>query len=152
MNGLCFEDFRAGDAGALEAMVLALYREDPGGEPMTVNNVRNTLAAFAQRPERGRLVIFRAEADTIGYAILVPYWSNEFGGELLFVDEIYVVPHRRGRGVVRAFMEQLSRAGRNRYRAIALELNPDNRGAEACYRKLGFQETGNRHLLRRITA
>jgi hypothetical protein len=30
-----------------------------------------------------------------GYALLIPYWSNELGGTLLYVDEIFVIPEAR---------------------------------------------------------
>ncbi len=36
--------------------------------------------------------MFHEGVQLVGYAILIPYWSNEFGGNLLFIDELFVSP------------------------------------------------------------
>jgi ribosomal protein S18 acetylase RimI-like enzyme len=87
-----------------------------------------------------------------GYALLVAYWSNELGGEICNIDEIYVRPDRRGRGYGRALVEALV-AGNSIWpghpAAIALEVSPTNRRALALYAKLGFVSSPNLQMLLR---
>jgi hypothetical protein len=44
----------------------------------------------------------------LGYALLIPYWSNEFGGVLLFVDELFVLREVRNRGIGHSFFRFLT--------------------------------------------
>ena len=80
-------------------MSLALDREDPGFVPVEAARVRKTLAAFERQPGRGRAVVAEVGGRVVGYAFLVPFWSNALGGEVCEVDELYVRPDRRDQGV-----------------------------------------------------
>src|SRR5262249_14368159 len=83
---------------AIVAMCLALNAEDPG-EPVTADQVRRTLAAFRAEPVRGRAVVAEVGAEVVGYALLVSFWSNEWGGEICAIDELYVAPAHRAQGI-----------------------------------------------------
>jgi GNAT superfamily N-acetyltransferase len=39
------------------------------------------------------------DRQVVGYALLMSFWSNEYGGELCNVDELYVQPAQHGRGL-----------------------------------------------------
>src|SRR5690349_18452139 len=83
---------RPGDAEDIVSMCLALYREDPGFSPVEAEQVRKTLEVFERQPARGRAVVAAVGDRVVGYALLVPYWSNELGGEVCAVDELFVRP------------------------------------------------------------
>jgi ribosomal protein S18 acetylase RimI-like enzyme len=132
-------------------MCLALNREDPG-EPVSAEQVRRTLAAFRAEPVRGRVVVAQAGAEIVGYALLVSFWSNEYGGEICAIDELYVKPPHRAQGIGTSLFDAVAadRAlwGR-RPVALELEVTPDNARARALYERLGFRER-NRTLRRRL--
>jgi len=135
-------------------MCLALNREDPGPQPVAVRQIRNTLAELRTNPVRGIIPVLELDGRVEGYALLVAYWSNELGGEICNIDEMYVRPERRGRGYGRALVEALA-AGNSVWpshpAAIALEVSPTNERALALYSKLGFVSSPNlQMLLRRI--
>jgi GNAT superfamily N-acetyltransferase len=44
------------------------------------------------------------DEEVVGYGILANRWSNGLGGQVLHVDELYVRPGRRGRGVASDFL------------------------------------------------
>jgi ribosomal protein S18 acetylase RimI-like enzyme len=133
-------------------MCLALNREDPGPQPVAVHQIRNTLMELRTNPVRGIIPVLELDSRVEGYALLVAYWSNELGGEICNIDEIYVRPDRRGRGHGRALVEALA-AGNSVWprhpAAIALEISPTNERALALYSKLGFVQSPNLHMLRR---
>ena len=71
-----------------------------------------------------------------GYALLQKTYSREAGGFCYWIDEIYVRPAFRGRGLAKelfAFADGLHGA------RLRLEAEPDNERAIKLYRALGFQ-------------
>jgi len=48
---------------------------------------------------------------TVGYALLISFWSNELGGEVCNIDELSVASEYRGRGLATALIEQLAEGG-----------------------------------------
>ena len=145
-----FEDFQAADFGRLQAMVEALYAEDPGGEPMTVEKLRRSVAAQRRLPGSGRFLLFRVGEETVGYALLLSRWSNEHGGRVAIVDELYVAPAWRGLGIAREFLREAPRLAGGEVVGVELEVSPHNRRALALYQRLGFSRSPNLHLFRRM--
>ena len=78
-------------------MCMALNAEDPGPTPVRPKQVRCTLAKLREDANRGRAVVCDVESRTVGYALLIPFWSNELGGEVCNIDELFVAPESRGR-------------------------------------------------------
>jgi ribosomal protein S18 acetylase RimI-like enzyme len=112
-------------------------------------HVRATLAAFRAEPARGRAVVLDAGGEAAGYALLVSFWSNELGGEVCNVDELYVRPAWRGRGHGAALIRALAAGGGPWPRvpvAIELEVSPENPRARALYEGLGFRPVRNAML------
>ena len=129
------------DDATIEELCLSLFREDPGPEPMTPERLRQTLDAFRLEPWRGRAVVLEVNGHVHGYALLASFWSNEYGGEVCVVDELYVSSTIRGGGHGSRLLTDLA-AGRGpwpaRPAAVQLEVRPDNRRARALYDRLGF--------------
>jgi ribosomal protein S18 acetylase RimI-like enzyme len=111
--------------------------------------VRRTLAEFRATPTRGRAVVLEEGGPAAGYALLVSFWSNELGGELCNVDELWVSPHARGRGHATALLRGIMR-GDGPWPAVPvaveLEVSPRNARARALYEALGFQPYRNAML------
>jgi hypothetical protein len=42
-------------------------------------------------------VVCDVERRTVGYALLISFWSNELGGEVCNIDELFVAPVYRRR-------------------------------------------------------
>ncbi len=130
-------------------MCLALYREDPG-EPVSADQIRRTLARLRAEPVRGKAVVAEVDRKVVGYALLVSFWSNEYGGEICTIDELYVVPPLRSRGIA---AELLGAIGANPSLwgsapvALELEVSPSNARARSLYERLGFR--ARNHTLRR---
>jgi hypothetical protein len=68
-------------------MCMELNAEDPGPNPVQPQHVRRTLAKLREEPNRGRAVVCDVERRTVGYALLISFWSNELGGEVCNIDE-----------------------------------------------------------------
>src|SRR5437016_4012748 len=79
-------------------MALALYEEDPSPDPVPAEQTRRTLAVLQSEPARGRVVVLEIAGALAGYAFLIAYWSNELGGEVAVIDELFVDREHRGMG------------------------------------------------------
>jgi ribosomal protein S18 acetylase RimI-like enzyme len=143
---------RIDDDPEIERMCLELNREDPADAPVPAGHVRTTLATLRLEPVRGMALVLELEGRAEGYALLASFWSNELGGEVCNVDELYVRPSSRGRGHARELLQALAAGSPlwpRRPVAVELEVSPSNARAQALYAGLGFEPVRNRHLRRR---
>jgi ribosomal protein S18 acetylase RimI-like enzyme len=142
----------ASDDEAIVSMCMALNAEDPGPNPVQPQHVRRTLAKLREEPNRGRAVVCDVENRTVGYALLISFWSNELGGEICNIDELFVAPLYRGRGLATALLEELADKEQSvwpiRPAALSLEVTSQNERARALYERLGFR--GKNLALRRL--
>jgi GNAT superfamily N-acetyltransferase len=141
------------DVTAVMALGQALYAEDPGARPIGKKDIARTLRRLQQEPVRGRVVVVasrdRGAAFVVGYAILCSFWSNELGGEVCTVDELYVAQHARGRGLGSGLVRGLVDGSLPWFRravALELEVTPGNTRARALYERLGFKLRKNASL------
>jgi ribosomal protein S18 acetylase RimI-like enzyme len=130
------------DDSAITALGLALYTEDPSPDPIPESSFPRTTAAFRAAPWRGRAIVLELDATVVGYAFLVSYWSNELGGEVCAIDELYIAPAARNHGWGTRLIEVLA-AGSKLWPAgavaLALGVAPENLRARALYERLGFK-------------
>jgi GNAT superfamily N-acetyltransferase len=144
---------RPEDDDAIVALSCALFDEDPAPDPVPPGHVERTLRAFRAEPVRGRAVVLEQDGAVLGYAFLASFWSNELGGEVCTVDELYVQASVRGLGHGTALIEALA-CGEGpwpgRPVALELEVSPENERAHALYARLGFRARRNA-TLRRLT-
>jgi len=128
----------------LVEMCLRLYDEDPGVLPVRPENIRATLRALRREPSRGRAVVLEVEGQLSGYALLIAFWSNELGGNICEVDELFVVPERRCHGHGKSLFQAISERDLwpTPIVGIALGVTPDNVRARRLYERLGFRAAG----------
>jgi ribosomal protein S18 acetylase RimI-like enzyme len=132
---------RAEDDDAIVAMSQDLYGPAPPHGVVSEAQIRATLATFRVQPIRGRALVLDEAGTAAGYAFLASYWSNELGGEVCTIDELYVVPGQRSRGHGTAMMRSVMRGEPlwpGRPVALELEVSPSNHRALALYARLGF--------------
>jgi ribosomal protein S18 acetylase RimI-like enzyme len=131
------------DASVVE-MCLGLHREDSGASVVDEGQMRRTLATLRREPWRGRVVVLDVGQQVVGYALLVSYWSNELGGEVCAVDELYVNPDFRDRGHGASLFEELERGDLwpGPVAALALGTTPGDTRARRLYERLGFVSIG----------
>jgi ribosomal protein S18 acetylase RimI-like enzyme len=107
-----------------------------------VFDAKRTLGAFrtlAADPNLGRVWIFRAGGEVVGYVAVTVCFSLEFAGRYALVDELYVREAHRGRGIGARALEVAAEVCRALdVSALRLEVDVRNTRAMALYRRLGF--------------
>jgi ribosomal protein S18 acetylase RimI-like enzyme len=137
---------RPEDDEAIVAMCLALDKEDPASVQVPEEHPRRTLERLRAEPIRGRALILEVDEEIIGYAFLISFWSNELGGDICNLDEIFVAPAHRSRGYATSLVRDLQRGSalwHGRVVAVQLEVSPRNSRARALYTRLGFETIRN---------
>jgi GNAT superfamily N-acetyltransferase len=130
------------DDDVMVGMGIALNAEDPGSHPVPSENMRRTLRELRRAPGRGRAVVLELDGRIRGYALLISFWSNELGGNVCTIDELYVEPEHRGRGHATGLIECLSARSEPWLEStvgLALEATPDNVRARRFYERIGFR-------------
>jgi GNAT superfamily N-acetyltransferase len=140
-----FRLYEETDYDDLLEMIRSLYREDPEGEPINEEKIRRTIAESRSYPEKLSIYMLSSGNVNVGYAILVYFWSNEYGGNIIFIDELYVKEPYRSQGIGTEFLSFAERI-KNKV-ALQLETTPGNSRALAYYKKLGFVPSRNTHLM-----
>jgi GNAT superfamily N-acetyltransferase len=141
------------DDQALIALSMALNQEDPGANPVPEAHIRCTLQTLRAAPWRGHAVVLEtlgSPSTVVGYAFLISFWSNELGGEVCTIDELYVTPLARGRGLGAKVFDKLLEGDlwKPKPKALILETTPDNVKARRLYERNGF--VGKNLSMRRL--
>jgi GNAT superfamily N-acetyltransferase len=141
-----WRECRTDEHALVASLMLALYEEDPAPTPVTTAGALRTLGRLEAEPVRGRAVLHGDNFGVDAYALLCSFWSNELGGEVCIVDELYVVPSARRRGIASGLIGRLAGRELPWFRdavALELEVTPGNVRARALYERLGFTRYKN---------
>lgn len=135
-----------GDEQSVIQLMHALYEEDKGGKPMSDQKMLNTIEMLGNEPQRGMVMVLEYESEIIGYAILINFWSNEYGGNLVDINEFYIKKDYRSQGIGSGFIQWLADNKINDAVALQLEVTPNNDRARKLYERLGFKAHKNTTL------
>jgi len=141
-----YRNYEENDFNELCRMVFSLYREDPEGQPISAANINLTICESIDFPEKLRIVMICADEEAIGYCILVFYWSNEYGGDILSIDEIYIKEEYRNQSIASDFISGLADASGS-IAAVAVDTTPSNSAATRLYERLGFKTSPNNRFI-----
>ena len=127
------------DASQLLALMGDFYAEEHlvFDENAALRALRELLA----KPDLGTALIFESAGAIAGYATVTFGFSLEFHGRLALLDEFYLVPSHRGRGLGRQGLELSAAWARaSGVATLRLEVNRTNTRARTLYQQAGFRD------------
>jgi ribosomal protein S18 acetylase RimI-like enzyme len=128
-------------------MMRALAEQEPGAIHFDEPRVRSALRLLFARPELARAWLLWDRENAAGYVVLALGFSIEYGGRDAFIDELYIEPAYRRRGLGRMAMDFAEQCARELgVNAAHLEVDHGNDPAAELYRKIGYVDH-ERHLM-----
>lgn len=104
------------------------------------DDLRAVAEAVAGDARHGFMLLASSGDNTIGIAFAAAHLSAEHGGVIGWLEELYVAPECRGRGVgAQLLTNVLSRAEALRWRGLELEVVAGHERAAALYLRHGFR-------------
>ena len=132
----------------LVALVSAFHAEE--GIAQSESDCEDALLPLLEGSPHGAAYLIGPPRAPIGYIILSFGWSVEFGGLDGFVDELFIRPGVRGRGIASEVLINLPNAlGSAGLKALHLEVARDNETARRVYARAGFKDRSDYHLMTR---
>jgi GNAT superfamily N-acetyltransferase len=99
-----------------------------------------TLSEWLFDKNAAEVVFALVEGEEVGFAVFFANFSTFVGKAGMYLEDIYVLPEHRGRGVGKAMLRELVRiAGERGYGRIELACLDWNAPSIAFYRSFGFE-------------
>lgn len=131
----------------VRGMIHRFYATDPDMGSITDEKIQRTFNEISMHPEKGSIFVIKDKEEIIGYSILVNFWSNEAGGNIVDIDELFVEEDRRGKGVGTSFIKHVIETRVNDCVAVELGVIAGNDRAQKLYERIGFRLSSNRRLI-----
>lgn len=106
--------------------------------PIQEECLKNTFQTALEGSPYMRGLMLVENDTTIGYLLLSFTYSNEVGGMVVWIEEIFIKEPYRNKGYgtkVFTWVKETYQTSAKRFR---LEVSPENEGAKALYQKLGY--------------
>ncbi|MBW4708075.1 GNAT family N-acetyltransferase [Roseobacter sp. YSTF-M11] len=121
----------------LDALITACHQEI--GISLAPEARRAGVLPLLEGSPHGVVYLIGPPRAPIGYVVITFGWSVEFGGLDGFVDEFYVRPGVRGRGIASETLQTLPRAlAAAGLKALHLEVDRDADKTQRLYARAGF--------------
>ncbi|MCC6711077.1 MAG: GNAT family N-acetyltransferase [Candidatus Pacebacteria bacterium] len=143
MKNISYHRYQVEFKQKLIELIMNLYQEDQCGKPMSLEKIELTLKNLNKNPSMGEIILIKNDQQIIGYSILINFWSNEYGGNILTIDELYIEPNYRSKKIGTNFINYLKNTKYNQAVALQLETTPTNLRANSLYKNLGFEPAEN---------
>ena len=113
------------------------YHTDAVNAPVPTENYAKTFDEMMRSDAYVWGYIFEDGREPCGFALLSKTYSQEAGGFSVTIEEIYIDPGHRGKGLATEFFEYL-KADKTAMR-LRIEVEDCNEGAKRLYERMGFE-------------
>lgn len=113
------------------------YNSDAVDHKIPLNYIENTFNELMRSEDYAEGYIFEKDGENAGYALLAKSFSQEAGGLVVWLEEIYILPQFRSLGLGGEFINFLK--DNTNCTRLRLELCASNTKAYKAYQKHGFE-------------
>jgi GNAT superfamily N-acetyltransferase len=139
------------DVSAAVALLAAQLREH--AIPVDSVHVEASLRGILAHPDQGIVLVASVDERPAGVAYVSFARPLEHRGEVAWLEELYVSPESRDRGVgTRLLREAIQRADARGCVSVELEVKRGHERALNLYLREGFRDLERRHLARPLRA
>jgi GNAT superfamily N-acetyltransferase len=140
-----------GDVPAAVALLAAQLREH--SIPTDDTHIESSLRGILAHPDQGIVLLASENGRSAGVAYVSFARPLEHRGEVAWLEELFVLPESRERGVgTRLLREAIERADARGCVSMELEVKRGHERALNLYAREGFRDLERRHLARPLRA
>jgi GNAT superfamily N-acetyltransferase len=119
-----------------------------GGYVLDRAHAAAAFATILDDERLGYVWLIETKGEDVGHVVVTTRYAMEYGGLIACLDDLYVQPGCRNRGLAAAALAEVrsfcQKAG---IRAMTVEVGFHNAPAQAVYRRIGFTEAVDRQVL-----
>lgn len=118
----------------------------------SIERLSSVLESVVADATRGFVLLARVEGQIVGLAYAAVILGAEHGGLVAWLEELYVAPAHRSRGIGSALIgAMVEHAHETGIVAIDLEVDASHKRVESLYRKHGFEQLNRSRWVRKVT-
>lgn len=120
------------------AMVKEFFSSEAVLHDIPTSHIEQTFKEVIADSPYAKAYIIEDNDETAGYGLLSLTYSNEAGGMVVWIEELYIMKQFRGKGLGNHFIDFINRAYCEQAKRIRLEIVHSNKSAERLYRRKGY--------------
>ncbi|WP_270744018.1 GNAT family N-acetyltransferase [[Ruminococcus] torques] len=130
---------RSEDKKTYMEMAREFYHSDAVLHPVPDTYFERTADEALRSDVYAEIFLFECENEAAGYGLIAKTYSQEAGGMVWWIEEVYVREAFRSKGIGRKFFAYLDKVKGSAVTRMRLEVEEDNTRAVALYKKLGYK-------------
>ena len=120
-------------------MAQEFYHSDAVLAPIPRSCIEKTVDEALRSDAYAEIYLFEYEGKAAGYGLTAKTFSQEAGGAVWWVEEVYIREEFRSKGLGREFFARLEEIKGEAVTRLRLEVEADNTRAVSLYERLGYK-------------
>ena len=120
-------------------MAREFYHSDAVLHPIPDEYFVRTVEEAIRSDAYAEIFLYQCSGDTAGYGLIAQIFSQEAGGYVCWIEEVYIREKFRSRGLGREFFRYLEEQKGKEVTRLRLEVEKENTRAVSLYERLGYE-------------
>lgn len=120
-------------------MAEEFYHSDAVLHPIPRAHFEKTAEEALKSGTYAEIYLLEYDGEPAGYGLTARTFSQEAGGQVLWIEELYIREAFRSRGLGREFFSYLEENNKGVLSRLRLEVEADNTRAISLYERLGYE-------------
>lgn len=121
------------------SMVKDFYDSEAVLDNIPMENILNTYNEIVSSSPYVKAYLIEEEEETAGYGLISLTYSNEAGGLVVWIEELYIIEKFRGLGLGSKFLNFIETKFSGEAKRFRLEISKTNKSAQRLYLREGYR-------------
>lgn len=148
MKLITVRELKPEDRGAYIEMAHNFYSSPAALEPIPDEYLKNTFEECLRSSVYAKAYILEYNGDVAGYALTAKTFSQEAGGYVRWIEELYIRQSYRSKGLGSSFLKYMEQTREKTEKRFRLEIEKGNIQAAGLYEKLGYKAFEYRQMIK----